>query len=114
MARLVAENMAKTLGQPVIVDNRPGAGGAIAGSAVVKSAPDGYTICFCHSAPVLLMALQDGKLTYDPAKDLTPVSRIYNLDFMIAVRADHPASTLAQLIAYVKPHPVSTDTGIPA
>lgn len=103
MARLVATEMAKQLGQPVVVENRTGASGAIGGDAVAKAAPDGYTVGFFPSSTVVLLPLL-GKVPY-AASDLKPVSRLYDLDLFVVARTEYPASTLPQLIAQAKAQP---------
>lgn len=103
MARLIATDMAKQLGQPVIVENRTGAGGSIAGDFVARSAPDGYTVGFFPSSTVVLLPLL-GKTPY-AVSDVKPVSRLYDLDLFVIARSDFPASTLAQLIAMARAEP---------
>ena len=77
-ARVVAEKLQQQLGQPFIADNRPGAGGSIGTDAVVKGAPDGYTLLAASSGPISIMPnLQ--KIPYEPLKDLAAVSLIANL-----------------------------------
>jgi tripartite-type tricarboxylate transporter receptor subunit TctC len=103
MARLIAAEMSKQLGQPIIVENRTGANGAIGGEAVAKAAPDGYTIGFFPSSTVVLLPLL-GKVSH-AVTELRPVSRLYDLDLFVVARSDYPASTLAQLIAMAKAQP---------
>ena len=109
MARLIAGEMAKQLGQPVIVENRTGANGAIAGEAVAKSAPDGYTVGFFPSSPVVVLPLL-GRVPY-AVSDLKPVSRLYDLDLFVVARSDYPASTLADLVAMAKAQPGKVSYG---
>lgn len=105
VARLTAKHLSTALGQPVIVDNKAGANGSIAANDVAKSAPDGYTLFMTtnttHSANPSLMK----KLSYDPVKDFTPVSRMGNLPFMLVVNPSLPVKSLEELIAYSKAHP---------
>jgi tripartite-type tricarboxylate transporter receptor subunit TctC len=104
-ARIVADELAKVLKQPVIVDFKPGANGAIAASAVAHAAPDGYTLFMTtvstHSAnPNLLKSIP-----YDPIKDFAPISRIGNLPFMLVIDPKIPANSVQEFVAYVKALP---------
>src|SRR5918996_5946547 len=86
-ARVVAEKLQQQLGQPFVVDNRPGAGGAIGSDTVAKSAADGYTLLAASSGPISIMPnLQ--KVPYDPLKDLAPVSLIAAAPFALVT---HPS-----------------------
>jgi tripartite-type tricarboxylate transporter receptor subunit TctC len=105
VARLTAQYLGEAVGQPVLVDNRPGANGSIAAEFVAKAAPDGYTLFMTtnttHSANPSLMK----QLRYDPVKDFTPVSRMGNLPFMLVVDPKLPVKTLPEFIEYCKTHP---------
>ncbi len=105
MGRMMAQGMSKELGQNVIVDNRSGASGAIGTEAVVKSAPDGYTLCFCTTGSTLLLPLIDPKLSYNPKRDLAPVTHVINQPFVIVVRSDLNINSLQELIRYAKENP---------
>ena len=105
VARITAKELGDALGQNVVVDNRPGANGAIAAELVAQAAPDGYTLFMTtnttHSANPSLMK----KLPYDPIKDFTPVARMGNLPFMLVINPKLPVKTVGELIAYAKAHP---------
>ncbi|EKZ98283.1 tripartite tricarboxylate transporter substrate binding protein [Cupriavidus metallidurans] len=105
VARITAKELGDALNQNVIVDNRPGANGAIAAEIVAQAAPDGYTLFMTtnttHSANPSLMK----KLPYDPIKDFTPVARMGNLPFMLVINPKLPVKTVGELIAYAKSHP---------
>lgn len=113
MARLVGGEMAKHLGQPLVIDNRLGAGGAIAAEFVAKAPADGYTLCFCTTGPMALIPILDPKLAYNPLRDLAPVSHLHNVDNVIIARADLPASTIAQVVALAKANPDKITYGTP-
>ncbi|HWL81207.1 MAG TPA: tripartite tricarboxylate transporter substrate binding protein [Roseomonas sp.] len=103
VARMVGEPMQKALGQPVIVDNRPGASAMIAAQAVAKSAPDGYTLLFAAAGEVAVNpALYKERMTYDPAKELAPVALCGTVPCLVVVPASLPVHNPAELIAYAK------------
>jgi tripartite-type tricarboxylate transporter receptor subunit TctC len=104
-ARTVGEELGKALKQPVVIDHKPGANGAIAATAVARAAPDGHTIFMTtvstHSAnPHLLKSIP-----YDPLKDFVGVSRVGNLPFMLIIDPKIPARSVPEFIAYVKANP---------
>ncbi|MGO4326632.1 tripartite tricarboxylate transporter substrate binding protein [Cupriavidus sp. 2TAF22] len=105
VARITAKELGDALRQNVVVDNRPGANGAIAAEIVAQAAPDGYTLFMTtnttHSANPSLMK----KLPYDPIRDFTPVARMGNLPFMLVVNPKLPVRTVPELIAYARTHP---------
>ena len=86
MARLIGGQMAKVLGQPVIIENRAGAAGAIGADFVAKAVPDGYTVCYCTTGPLVTLPLLDSKLPYQPSRDLLPVSQVNRLELVLIAR----------------------------
>jgi len=103
-ARVVADKLQQALGQPFVIDNRPGAGGAIGSEAVVKSAADGYTLLAASSGPISIMPnLQ--KTPYDPLKDFAPISLIAAVPFALVVNPSFPASNAQEFVALVKANP---------
>lgn len=105
VARVLADRMSKELGQRVVVENRGGANGSIGASAVAKSAPDGYTLLMTtsttHAAnPSLLKTL-----SYDPVAEFSPVARIGNFPFILAINPNVAAQTVQELVAYGKANP---------
>ena len=107
IARLVGGKLSESLGQPVLVENRGGAGGTIAADAVAKAAADGYTVLqnsiTTHGVGPHLYS----KLPYDPVKDFTPVSGLALLPLIMAVNAELPARSVNEVIAYAKSNPVN-------
>ena len=102
MARLIAAEMSKAMSQIVVVDNRGGASGAIGADAVAKSAPDGYTMCYCTTGALAILPFIDSKLPYNPTRDLAPVSHVINQNFVIVARNDLPANNIKELIALAR------------
>ncbi len=103
-ARLMAQKLQEALGQPFVIDNKPGAGGMIGTDAAAKSAPDGYTLLAASSGPVSIMPnLQ--KIPYEPLKDLAPVALICRNPFALVVHPSFPANNVREFIALVKASP---------
>jgi tripartite-type tricarboxylate transporter receptor subunit TctC len=103
-ARLVAQKLQEALGQPVVVDNRAGAGGSIGSDLVAKSAPDGYTLLASSSGPISIMPnLQ--KTPYDSLKDFAPVSLIALAPFALVTSPSFPASNAKEFVALVRANP---------
>ena len=100
-ARVLAENQRPVLGQTVVVDNRPGAAGSIAGDIVAKATPNGYTILVASATLVANMSLYKN-MPYNFLTDLAPVSQTYNSNNALVVNPKVPVSNLAEFIAYVK------------
>jgi tripartite-type tricarboxylate transporter receptor subunit TctC len=104
IARVVAQKLTGSLGQPVIVDNRAGASGNIAAEIVAKAPADGYTLLFGNSSLSISPAVFQ-KLNYDPVKDLTPVSMVSSYPFALAVHPSLPARSVKELVALAKAKP---------
>jgi tripartite-type tricarboxylate transporter receptor subunit TctC len=101
VARTLAAAMGKTLGQPVLIENKLGAGGTLAASYVSKAAPDGYTFLIHHNGMSTAPALYR-KLSYNPMTDFEYVSQVVDVPMTLLARKDMPANNLQELIAYVK------------
>jgi len=102
VARQMAQKLQERLGVPVVVDNKPGAGGNIGVEAVVRAAPDGYTLLLAFPGPIVVNPSLYKNLTYDPVRDLAPVSLLTSYPLLLAVNAQVPAQTLAEFIALAK------------
>lgn len=104
VARLVANRLQQPLGQAVIVDIKSGAGGVLATNSAAKAGPDGYTLVMLTGAHTVSAAM-GRTLPYDPIKDFAFISTVTSFPFVVAVRADHPAKSLADLFAKAKAAP---------
>ena len=111
VARALQPSLERLLGQPVVIENRPGAGGVIGLDAVAKATPDGYTIGMgAAGALVINVSLQE-KMPYDPLKDLAPVSKVAESPFILAATPTLKANSLSELIALAKSAPESVAIG---
>ena len=102
IARVLGERMATRFGQPVVVDNKPGAAGLIAGDAVVKSPPDGMTALLGTTSSMLTNKYLYKKTPYDPSTDLTPLVRVCLAPIALVVTADTPAQNLQEFMAWTQ------------
>jgi tripartite-type tricarboxylate transporter receptor subunit TctC len=105
VARTVSEPLALLLGQPVIVENRPGGGTLVGTEAVAKAEPDGYTLLLGASANLALNAGLYSKLPYDPRKDFVPVGLAASFSYTLVGRNDLPAGSLKELLDYARANP---------
>ena len=105
MARLLADGVARTLGQSIVVENMPGASGIVAHQAVARATPDGYTLLFTNTSGMAINLVSFKQLPYDPARNFAAVAMVCSQGpQMLSVNADLPVSTLPELIAYAKGH----------
>jgi tripartite-type tricarboxylate transporter receptor subunit TctC len=111
VARAIADPMAAALGQPVVVENRPGAGGNLAAAAVAKSAADGYTLLVSFSSHTINATLYPS-LPYDPVADFTPITMVARVPSLLVGRAGLPANDLLALIDLAKARPHELTIGI--
>src|SRR5580698_9099183 len=105
VARMVADHLSKLLGQPIFVENRGGANGAVGLQALKQSDPDGYTLGFTSDTPMTVNPWLYKNLSYDPLKDFVPVVSAVRLPGMLAANPSFPANTIAELIALAKQKP---------
>ena len=102
VGRAIADKMSEQLGEKVIVDNRPGAGGTVGTRAVAKAAPDGYTIGLGYTGTLAIGPTLYAKAGYDPRKDFAPIGMIGQSPNSLVVHPSFPAKTVAEVIAYAK------------
>jgi tripartite-type tricarboxylate transporter receptor subunit TctC len=105
MARILAPHMSVMLGQPVVVDNRPGAGGTIAARAAAESEPDGYTLLLGNTSTLAISPLIYKNIGYDPMKAFAPVARLGTTSNIMMVSPKFAATSVRELIAYAKANP---------
>jgi tripartite-type tricarboxylate transporter receptor subunit TctC len=104
-ARAIAEPLGQRLGQPVLVQNKPGGGATIGADFVAKSAPDGYTLLYGTPGPQIVNPYLMSKLPYDPVKDFVPVSRLVVIPAILVVPAKLPFKSVRELIEHAKANP---------
>jgi tripartite-type tricarboxylate transporter receptor subunit TctC len=104
-ARLYAVQLSKQIGQQVIADNRPGAGGAIGMQALVKAAPDGYTIAYAGAGPLAINRSVTPNLPYDVAKDVQAISQTVSAPLILAISPTLPVKSVKDLIALARARP---------
>lgn len=105
VARLLAEQLGRRMGVPVVVENRPGAGGRIGAQLVARADSDGYTLLFGAPSELTIAAATVRALPYDPLKDFVPVTQVVSGAFMLVVDANFAPGTVAELVAYAKANP---------
>jgi tripartite-type tricarboxylate transporter receptor subunit TctC len=105
IARIVAARMQDKLGQPVLVDNKPGAQGIVAAELVAKAPSDGYTLMMAPSGPMTINPAVYAKLNYSPERDFAPISLLAEFPLLLAVGAEQPTKTVRELIEYGRSHP---------
>jgi tripartite-type tricarboxylate transporter receptor subunit TctC len=110
-ARMIGERMAPLLRQPVIVENRAGAGGVVGADAVAKAAPDGYTLLLGSNGPLTNAPVLQARLPYDPERDFAAVAMISRSPVTLSVRADSPFRNLADLLAAARAKPGDLSIG---
>ncbi len=110
-ARMIGERMAPVLRQPVIVENRAGAGGVVGADAVAKAAPDGYTLLLGSNGPLTNAPVLQARLPYDPERDFAAVAMISRSPVTLSVRADSPFRNLADLLAAARAKPGDLSIG---
>jgi len=119
LGRLITERLSNNVNQPVVVDNRPGAGGALGAELAAKSAPDGYTLLLTTTAIYAILPNLRKNLPYDPVRDFVPITRIATASNVLVVNNELPVKDIAELVKLAKKKPgalnyASAGVGTPA
>jgi tripartite-type tricarboxylate transporter receptor subunit TctC len=110
-ARIIAEKLSSRLGQPAIIENRPGGGGATGGRVVAKADPDGYTILFGSTSSVVVSPAVAKEAPFDPVTAFAPIIQVARGPFILSVRSELPINSLGELIDYAKKNPGKLNYG---
>ena len=111
VARPILAKMSEALGQPMVLENRPGANGSIGAEYVARAAPDGYTILMSQAGPNALAPATNPRLGYDPIRDFTPITRLVSAPLVLFVRSDSPIRSVSDLIAAARARPGALSYG---
>ena len=111
LARIVGQRVSEQWGQPIIVENKPGAGSNIAGDVAAKSTADGYTLLHTNIALMSINPALYSKMSFSPMKDLVPVIQLVNLPLAVMVRADSPFNSMKDLVEYARANPGKLNFG---
>jgi tripartite-type tricarboxylate transporter receptor subunit TctC len=104
-ARTIQPALEAALGQPVVIDNKPGVGGVLAATELSRAAPDGYTLLIANTGPFAIAPYLQPKMPYDPLKQFSYIGQIAEGSYIAATRADHPAKDLKQFVEWAKANP---------
>ena len=110
-ARLIVQSFSESMGQSVVVENKPGANGSIGTELVAKSAPDGYTLLLTASGPLVVNPSMGKKLNYDPIKDFAPISSVISYQYAVVVTATSPLQNLNDIVSEAKLKPKQISYG---
>lgn len=111
VGRVMGERLARELGQPILIESRPGGGGRVGAELVARAAPDGYTLLFTTNGTHTFMAVTEENLSYDPIRDFTPISLVGTYGLLMVVHPELPARTLPEFIEFAKRNPTKLNYG---
>jgi tripartite-type tricarboxylate transporter receptor subunit TctC len=114
LCRALGPKLAQRLGQPVVIENRPGAASTIGVAAAGRATPDGYTLVMAGSGSLAIAPTAFNKLPYDPTKDFAPLGLIATIPFVLVVHPSLPVKSVADLVKYAKEKPVLRSTALTA
>ena len=104
-ARTIQAGLEAALGQPVVIDYKPGAGGVVAATDLTRTAPDGYTLLVANTGPFAIAPYLQSKMPYDPVRQFSYIGQIAESAYIVATRAEHPAADLKQFVAWARANP---------
>ncbi len=110
VSRVIAKRLSEQLGQPIVIDNKPGAGGNIGAEAAARAAPDGYTLFYNTSAITIAPAVY-ARVNFDPLKDFVPISTTAAVPMVVMVNPALPVATIGELVAHIKANPGKLNYG---
>jgi tripartite-type tricarboxylate transporter receptor subunit TctC len=113
VSRMLAPSLSERLGQPVVVDNRPGAGGSLGAEQVARATPDGYTLLAGSNGPITVNPLVQARLPYEPLRDFAPIGLVNAVPLVLMVTNDTRATDIAEAVALSKSRPGGFTTGTP-
>jgi len=114
IARLVGQKLSESLGQPVVVENKPGTSGIIGAEYVARAQPDGYTLLMSPGGVFVINPIMNAKLPYSPVRDFAPVSMVVNFPLILVVNASRPIKSVQELVEQIKAKPQSANYSAPA
>lgn len=110
-ARTLSIKLAETLGQNIVIDNRPGGGGIVAAEIVARARPDGYSILLCSTSVLVVNPIVSPKIPYDPLRDFEPVSLISSSPYLLLTHANFPVTSVRELVSIAKAKPGALNFG---
>ncbi len=111
VARTVGQQLTLSLGQTVVVDNRPGAGGVVGADLAAKSAPDGYTLLLCSTGAMAINPALLSSMPYDPIRDLAPITLVVTIPYLLLVNPSYPAQSVKELLTLARTKPGQLNYG---
>ncbi len=113
VARIVGQKLTEALGQPLVIDNRGGAGGAIGTELAARAAPDGYSLLLGSAGPLAIQPGMPGRLPYDPLQDFAPITLVSSMPYVLVAHPSLPAKNVQELIALARAKPGQLNFGAP-